>query len=94
MGLAVLPARLKAEMELLAGMLQRGEDPASNEDTAKHAEWANEIKARRPEVSTDAAMDVLKEEIGKVFVRVLEDAGVYKCTTEGRAAFVKFVESV
>ncbi len=94
MGLAVLPARLKAEMELLAGMLQRGEDPASNEDTAKHAEWANEIKAHRPEVSTDAAMDVLKEEIGKVFVRVLEDAGVYKCTPEGRAAFVKFVESI
>ena len=94
MGLAVLPARLKAEMELLAGMLQRGEDPAANEDTAKHAEWANEIKSRRPEVATDAAMDVLKDEIGKVFVRVLEDAGVYKCTPEGRAAFVKFVESV
>ncbi|MBQ7354498.1 MAG: UDP-glucose--hexose-1-phosphate uridylyltransferase [Clostridia bacterium] len=94
MGLAVLPARLKAEMELLAGILQRGEDPASNEDTAKHAEWANEIKASRPEVATDAAMDVLKEEIGKVFVRVLEDAGVYKCTPEGRAAFVKFVKSV
>ena len=94
MGLAVLPARLKAEMELLAGMLQRGENPSSNEDTAKHADWATEIKARRPEVTTDAAMDVLKDEIGKVFVRVLEDAGVYKCTPEGRAAFVKFVKSV
>ncbi|MGM9647549.1 MAG: UDP-glucose--hexose-1-phosphate uridylyltransferase [Eubacteriales bacterium] len=94
MGLAVLPARLKTEIELLAGMLQRGEDPASNEDTAKHAVWANEIKSRRPEVTTDAAMDVLKEEIGKVFVRVLEDAGVYKCDAEGRAAFMKFVESV
>ena len=94
MGLAVLPARLKAEMELLSGMLQRGEDPATNEHTAKHAEWANEIKARRPEVKSNAAMDVLKEEIGKVFVRVLEDAGVYKCTSEGRAAFVKFVKSV
>jgi UDPglucose--hexose-1-phosphate uridylyltransferase len=94
MGLAVLPARLKAEMELLAGILQRGEDPASNEDTAKHAEWTNEIKARRPEVASDAAMDVLKEEIGKVFVRVLEDAGVYKCTPEGRSAFMKFVKSV
>ena len=94
MGLAVLPARLKAEMELLAGMLQRGEDPASDETTAKHADWANEIRARRPEVTTDAAMDVLKEEIGRVFVRVLEDAGVYKCTPEGRTAFVKFVKSV
>ena len=94
MGLAVLPARLKAEMELLAGMLQRGEDPASNEDTEKHAEWANEIKSRRPEAASEAAMDVLKEEIGKVFVRVLEDAGVYKCTPAGRAAFVKFIESV
>ena len=94
MGLAVLPARLKAEMELLSGMLQRVEDPATNEHTAKHAEWANEIKARRPEVKSNAAMDVLKEEIGKVFVRVLEDAGVYKCTSEGRAAFVKFVKSV
>ena len=81
-------------MELLAGMLQRGENPSSNEDTAKHADWATEIKSRRPEVATDAAMDVLKDEIGKVFVRVLEDAGVYKCTPEGRAAFVKFVKSV
>jgi UDPglucose--hexose-1-phosphate uridylyltransferase len=94
MGLAVLPARLKAEMELLAGMLQRGENPASDEATAKHADWANEIKARSPEVATEAAMDVLKEEIGKVFVCVLEDAGVYKCTPEGRTAFVKFVKSV
>lgn len=94
MGLAVLPARLKSEMELLAGILQRGENPADNEITAKHAEWANELRLRRPEVTTDATMDILKEEIGAVFVRVLEDAGVYKCTPEGRAAFMRFVESV
>ncbi len=94
MGLAVLPARLKAEMELLASQLQQGVDPASHEATAKHAEWAAEILSRRPEVTGEAATDILQEEIGKVFVRVLEDAGVYKCTAESRAAFLRFVESV
>ncbi len=94
MGLAVLPARLKAEMVHLAQVLARGANPADFEDIAKHAQWAEQIKAARPEVCADRGMEILQEEIGKVFVRVLEDAGVYKCTAEGRKAFLRFIEAV
>lgn len=94
MGLAVLPARLKTEMELLADAMVSGKAIRENEILAKHAEWAEEIQSAHSELNSENVMEILKEEIGKVFVHVLEDAGVYKCTEEGREAFLRFVHTL
>ena len=91
MGLAVLPSRLKGELTALAETIAAGK-PAEGE-LEKHAQWVQEICSRR-EVNAENAMDVLLEETGRVFAAVLEDAGVYKCTEEGRAAFLRFVAFV
>ncbi len=94
MGLAVLPARLNTEMNALADRMLHGADLTADALTAKHAEWAYDILRRRKDFAVETADAVLKEEIGKVFVRVLEDAGVYKVTPEGRTAFMRFVQAV
>ncbi len=93
MGLAVLPARLKEELAAVAEKLARHEDLRADERTAAHADWAEEIKKRRP-VTEDNALDVVYEETGLVFAKVLEHAGVYKRTKEGREAFRRFVSQV
>ncbi len=93
MGLAVLPARLKDELAALADALVSGGDLSADPRTAKHAPWAEELKQTYTFTQANA-MEIVKTEVGKVFARVLEDAGVYKCTPEGRAAFLKFIESV
>ncbi len=94
MGLAILPARLKEEMELLAEYLVEKKDVRSCEALEKHADWAEKMVPLHPELNADNVMDILKEEIGKVFVGVLEDAGVYKCTKEGREAFARFLKTL
>ena len=91
MGLAVLPSRLKAEMEHLSQCLIKGEDIVSKEDLKKHAAWVEEIKGKYTDINEGNVMDILKEEIGQVFVKVLEDAGVYKYNEEGRKAFDRFI---
>ena len=91
MGLAVLPARLKDEMMTLADYILTGKDIRSDETIKKHADWAYEFLPKYPQINESNVMDILKEEIGKVFVGVLEDAGVYKCTEEGRKAFSRFL---
>lgn len=91
MGLAVLPSRLKNEMNLLAEYIIKGKDISGNEAIAKHADWANEILSTRHDITSENVMEVLETEIGKVFVKVLEDAGVYKCTPEGLESFKKFI---
>ena len=93
MGLAVLPARLKGELALLAEALVRGEALRAGETLGKHADWAEELKTRYS-FTRENALDILKKEVGAVFAQVLEHAGVYKCTPEGRAAFVRFIETV
>lgn len=93
MGLAVLPARLKEEMELLAEYLVEGKDITSNEKIEKHASWVETFKANY-DITADNVMDVLEKEVGRVFVQVLEDAGVYKCTPEGREAFKRFIATL
>lgn len=93
MGLAVLPSRLKAEMELLAEYLVEKKPLREAEALVQHADWAEEIAAKY-EINAGNVMDILKEEIGKVFVGVLEDAGVYKCTEEGLAAFRRFISTL
>ncbi|WP_455581006.1 UDP-glucose--hexose-1-phosphate uridylyltransferase [Dysosmobacter sp.] len=93
MGLAVLPSRLKGELAALGEILTAGGDPRADEALAKHADWAEELLSRHT-FTRDNAMDILRQEVGMVFAAVLEHAGVYKCTPEGRAAFLRFVESV
>ena len=94
MGLAVLPARLKDELELLAEYILEGKDVASNEAIEKHAQWVKEFMPKHEKITKENVMDILKEEVGKTFVKVLEDAGVYKCTPQGREAFMKFIRSL
>ena len=94
MGLAILPARLKTEMALLAECLTGDKNMADYPELEQHAAWAKEIAARRTDLNKDNVDDILKEEIGHVFVHVLEDAGVYKCTDEGRAAFQRFIATL
>lgn len=93
MGLAVLPARLKNEMQQLADVLVTKGVSAVRSDPVleKHADWAEEFCSRRT-VNADNVHDVIRDEIGKVFAKVLEHAGVYKRTPEGEAAFDRFVE--
>ena len=94
MGLAVLPARLKDEIAGLADAIVTGKDLRGDEMLAKHADWVEEFLPKYGSVTKDHVTDIIKKEIGLVFSEVLEDAGVYKCTDEGRAAFLRFVESV
>jgi len=94
MGLAVLPARLKTEMEEVKQCLLRGECVAEVESVASHGEWAEELVAKYGTFSTDTIDAVIEKEIGDVFVRVLEHAGVYKRTAEGKEAFLRFIEKV
>ncbi len=94
MGLAVLPARLKEEMDLLAEYITEGKDIENCEKISKHAQWVDSFLGEYDNITKENVMDILKEETGKVFVHVLEDAGVYKCTPEGREAFMRFVEKL
>ena len=94
MGLAVLPSRLKQEMALLKDAILTGSDLEKDEMLQKHAEWVAEFLPSYPEINGENIDEILRQEIGKVFVQVLEDAGVYKCTPEGREAFLKFVKTL
>ena len=93
MGLAVLPSRLKQELTDLAQAILQGRDIASDAVLAKHADWVEELKGRHT-FTQDNTMEVLLQETGRVFAGVLEDAGVYKRTPEGQAAFLRFIDSV
>ena len=93
MGLAVLPSRLKGELAALAEAVVAGADIAADEVLGKHAQWVEGLKAQYT-FTADNALDILMQETGKVFAAVLEDAGVYKNTAEGKSAFLKFVDAV
>lgn len=94
MGLAVLPSRLKEEMEVLAEAIVEKKDLTADERIAKHADWVEKFLPEYDTITKDNVMDILKKEIGIVFTRVLEDAGVYKCDEEGREAFMRFVNTL
>ena len=98
MGLAVLPARLKGELEELADAIVKGEDIRANETLEKHADWVDEFmaeyKAAGKTVDASNVEEVLQQEVGKVFCKVLEDAGVFKCTEEGLAEFRRFIAAL
>ena len=93
MGLAVLPSRLKGELHDLAAAIVDGKDIASDEVLSKHAEWVAGLKEKYT-FTEDNALGIILKETGKVFAQVLEDAGVYKCTEEGREGFLRFVDAV
>ncbi len=94
MGLAVLPSRLKDEMALLKEAILAGRDIASDETLKKHADWVAAFLPRYDHVTEENIEEILQQEIGKVFVQVLEDAGVYKHTEEGRNAFLRFLKTL
>ena len=93
MGLAVLPARLKDELAAVADALANGKDLRANEATAKHADWAEGF-AKNYTITADNPLDIVKKETGLVFAKVLEHAGVYARTPEGKEAFLRFLASV
>lgn len=94
MGLAVLPARLKTEMQTLKACLLAGGDVRADETIAKHGDWTDMLKEKYPEMNSDNINKIIQDEIGLVYAGILEQAGVYKRDSQGRAAFMKFIESV
>lgn len=94
MGLAVLPSRLKEEMEILSDYIVNGKDIRSNEKIEKHADWVDEFRPKYPVINAENVDAVLKEEIGIVFKKVLEDAGVFKRDAKGQAAFDRFTSTL
>lgn len=94
MGLAVLPSRLKEELELLANYIVNGKDIRSNKKIEKHADWVEEFLPSYDNITEENVMEILQKEVGIVFTHVLEDAGVYKCTEQGRADFLKFIHTL
>ena len=91
MGLAVLPARLAKEIVLLQDAMLSGENPYCCPELTHHAQWAEGILKRYPDFCKDNAAAILEQEIGKVFLEVLEDAGVFKRTEEGKTAFLNYI---
>ena len=94
MGLAVLPARLAKEISLLEDAMLNGENLYACPELTHHAEWADEILKRYPDFCKENARVILEQEIGKVFLKVLEDAGVFKRNDEGKNSFTKFIKAI
>jgi len=94
MGLAVLPARLKSEMEQLSDAILTGRDIRGSEALLKHADWVEEFLPKYDKIDAENITEILHKEIGLVFMQVLEDAGVYKRTPEGQEAFMRFVKTL
>ncbi len=93
MGLAILPNRLKTELAALVDAILTDKDIHGDEVLSKHADWVDGLKGQYTFTQSNT-LQILLNEVGKVFAEVLEDAGVYKCTEEGRAAFHRFVDAV
>ena len=94
MGLAVLPSRLQKELELLEACIAEGRDIAGEASIAKHADWANSFAEGLKGQPREVIREILEKEVGKVFLHVLEDAGVFKRDKKGKAAFLRFIESL
>ena len=94
LGLAILPSRLKTEMELLEEAILQGKDIRSMEDIEKHADWVDKFLPRYEHVTEENIAGILQKEIGLVFCQVLQDAGVFKPDEAGMAAFQRFTDSL
>ena len=93
MGLAVLPARLKGELAQLEKVLIGGGEIKEDSELNKHSHWVEKLRATYS-FTEENTQSILRDEVGKIFAKVLEHAGVYDCTDEGRAAFMRFISSV
>ncbi len=93
MGLAVLPARLKGELAQLEELLVNGGEIAEDSELYKHSHWVRQLRALYS-FTKENAQGILRDEVGKIFAKVLEHAGVYGCNDEGRAAFMRFIACV
>jgi UDPglucose--hexose-1-phosphate uridylyltransferase len=94
MGLAVLPARLKSEMADLKKAMLAGADLRKDEVLSKHADWVDAFKTKYEKIDESNIDEIIQNEIGEVFMHVLEDAGVYKRTTKGQEGFDRFIRSL
>lgn len=94
MGLAVLPSRLKREMTLIKDAILNGYDISEIDEISKHANWVYEFMNKYDTVDADNIDEIIKDEIGKVFLEVLKDAGVFKRTPQGQQSFDKFIETL
>lgn len=94
MGLAVLPARLKDEMAALERAILTHQELRKDAMLEKHADWVEAFLPKYGEITADTIQDIIRKEIGLVFLEVLKDSGVFKCTDEGRAAFGRFINEV
>lgn len=100
MGLAVLPSRLKGELEQLNAAIRGGKDLRADEVLEKHADWVESFSKDYPELaegctaSEERVAEIIQQEVGKVFCEVLECAGVYKCNAEGLEAFRRFIATL
>lgn len=94
MGLAVLPARLLKEMQELKTAMLAGADIRAIPSIKSHADWADEIRGKYSDINEDNIDGIIRDEIGLVFSKVLEHAGVYKDTEQGRAQFMRFIDTV
>ena len=94
MGLAILPSRLKEEMSILADYIVNKKDVSQNEKIEKHALWSKEIVKKYSNINKENIDEILRKEIGLVFEKVLEDAGVFKTDEKGIEAFKKFVKTL
>ena len=91
MGLAILPPRLKEELKQVQDYLLGRESTVAT----YHQPWADDLKATHPSITDEAEAEaIVRESVGQIFARVLEDAGVYKRTAEGQAAFRRFVATL
>lgn len=94
MGLAVLPARLKEEMERVKQFILEKKDLKQDEMLEKHALWVETFLPKYPEITEENIDKIIEQEIGNVFLQVLLDAGVYKRTKEGQEAFERFIQTL
>lgn len=94
MGLAVLPSRLKDEMAILKDAILNHKDVSEIPKISKHSEWVNEFVSQYDEINGNNIDSIIQNEIGKVFLNVLLDAGVFKRTPEGQKAFDKFIKTL
>lgn len=94
MGLAILPSRLVNELDMLGDAILSSKDIRSIPEIEKHADWAEEIMKKYSDINSSNVSSILETEVGLVFSKVLEHAGVYKRTPEGQAAFGRFVSTL
>lgn len=94
MGLAVLPSRLKNEIKLLKNAMLSGKNISEIPEIKKHSEWAEEILKKHIEFNEENAEDIIKEEIGVVFLKILEQCGVFERSENGKKQFLRFIEKV